>query len=51
MQSMGVPGVLLPLVIALELGGGLAVMFFVTCQWETPDSMRMASTSICETPS
>lgn len=26
MQSMGVPGVLLPLVIALELGGGLAVM-------------------------
>jgi putative oxidoreductase len=25
MQSMGVPGVLLPFVIALELGGGLAV--------------------------
>ena len=26
MQSAGVPGVLLPLVIALELGGGLAVL-------------------------
>lgn len=26
MESMGVPGVLLPLVIALELGGGLAIM-------------------------
>ncbi len=27
MQSMGVPGGLLPLVIALELGGGLAIIF------------------------
>jgi putative oxidoreductase len=26
MQSMGVPGVLLPMVITLELGGGLAVI-------------------------
>ena len=26
MQSAGVPGVLLPLVIALELGGGLAIL-------------------------
>lgn len=26
MQSMGVPGALLPLVIALEIGGGLAVL-------------------------
>jgi len=26
MQSMGVPGMLLPLVIALEIGGGLAVI-------------------------
>jgi len=27
MESMGVPGALLPLVIAVELGGGLAVAF------------------------
>lgn len=27
MASMGVPGALLPLVIALEIGGGLAVLF------------------------
>lgn len=27
MQSMGVPGALLPLTILLELGGGLAVLF------------------------
>ena len=26
MEAMGVPGMLLPLVIALELGGGLAIM-------------------------
>jgi putative oxidoreductase len=26
MESMGVPGVLLPLVIALEIGGGLAIL-------------------------
>ncbi|MDD9892917.1 MAG: DoxX family protein [Gammaproteobacteria bacterium] len=31
MESMGVPGALLPLVIALELGGGLAIIagFFI----------------------
>lgn len=27
MEAMGVPGALLPLVIALELGGGLAILF------------------------
>lgn len=27
MQAMGVPGFLLPLVILLELGGGLAILF------------------------
>jgi putative oxidoreductase len=27
MQSMGVPGFLLPLTILLEFGGGLAIMF------------------------
>ena len=27
MESVGVPGMLLPLVIALELGGGLAIAF------------------------
>lgn len=27
MQAMGVPGALLPLVILLELGGGLAILF------------------------
>ena len=35
MQSAGVPGALLPLVIALELGGGIAIaggfLFLVTC--------------------
>ena len=31
MQSMGVPGMLLPLVIALELGGGLAII----AGWQT----------------
>jgi putative oxidoreductase len=33
MQAAGIPGALLPLVIALELGGGLAVLFglFTRC--------------------
>ena len=31
MESMGVPGMLLPLVIALELGGGLAILL----GWQT----------------
>jgi putative oxidoreductase len=31
MESMGVPGMLLPLVIALELGGGLAII----AGWQT----------------
>ena len=33
MDSMGVPGVLLPLVIALELGGGLAILAGVFTRW------------------
>ncbi|NUR22789.1 DoxX family protein [Frateuria sp.] len=33
MESMGVPGVLLPLVIALELGGGLAILTGVFTRW------------------
>lgn len=33
MQAAGVPGVLLPLVIALELGGGLAVLFGLFTSW------------------
>lgn len=33
MESMGVPGVLLPLVIALELGGGLAILAGVATRW------------------
>lgn len=33
MESMGVPGVLLPLVIALELGGGLAILFGAGTRW------------------
>jgi len=39
MQSMGVPGVLLPLVIALELGGGLAVMLGL---WTRPLAWLLA---------
>ncbi|TNE36023.1 MAG: DoxX family protein [Alphaproteobacteria bacterium] len=31
MESMGVPGMLLPLVILLEIGGGLAILF----GWQT----------------
>lgn len=33
MESMGVPGELLPLVIALELGGGLAILAGVGTRW------------------
>ena len=33
MESMGVPGVLLPLVIALELGGGLAILAGMYTRW------------------
>lgn len=33
MEAMGVPGMLLPLVIALELGGGLAILAGVFTRW------------------
>lgn len=33
MEAMGVPGVLLPLVIALELGGGLAITAGFFTRW------------------
>lgn len=33
MESMGVPGALLPAVIALELGGGLAILAGVATRW------------------
>jgi putative oxidoreductase len=33
MESMGVPGALLPLVIALEVGGGLAILAGVATRW------------------
>ncbi|GAB1407234.1 DoxX family protein [Thermomonas brevis] len=33
MQAMGVPGALLPLVIALELGGGLALLAGLGTRW------------------
>ena len=33
MEAMGVPGVLLPLVIALEIGGGLALLLGWQTRW------------------
>ena len=33
MESAGVPGALLPLVIALELGGGIAILVGVGTRW------------------
>jgi len=33
MASVGVPGILLPLVILLELGGGLAILFGFFTRW------------------
>jgi putative oxidoreductase len=33
MQSFGVPGALLPLVIALEIGGGLAIVVGFLTRW------------------
>lgn len=33
MESMGVPGAILPLVILVELGGGLAVLFGFLTRW------------------
>ena len=33
MESMGVPGALLPLVIALELGGGVAILAGAFTRW------------------
>lgn len=33
MEAMGVPGALLPLVIALELGGGLAILAELFTRW------------------
>ncbi|MCY1552624.1 Inner membrane protein YqjF [compost metagenome] len=33
MESMGVPGALLPLVIVLEVGGGLALIFGFLTRW------------------
>lgn len=33
MEAMGVPGALLPLVIALELGGGLAILSGAFTRW------------------
>jgi putative oxidoreductase len=33
MESVGVPGILLPLVIALELGGGVAVLAGFLTRW------------------
>ena len=33
MEAMGIPGILLPLVIALEIGGGLTIMLGWKTRW------------------
>lgn len=43
MESMGVPGMLLPLVILLEVGGGLAILTGFMTRWV---SLAMAAFSI-----
>lgn len=43
MDSVGVPGALLPLVIALELGGGLALLAGVFTRWT---SLALAGFSV-----
>lgn len=40
MDSMGIPGALLPLVIALEIGGALAVIVGFKTRWAA-DSRRV----------
>lgn len=36
MEAAGVPGMLLPLVIAVELGGGIAILLGVFTRWVAP---------------
>ena len=46
MEAMGVPGILLPLVILLQLGGGLAVLFGLATR---PISLLLAAFTLLAT--
>ncbi len=47
MEAMGVPGVLLPLVIMLQVGGGLAIIAGWKTKWA---SMVLAAFSVARPP-
>src|SRR3546814_16730618 len=45
MEAMGVPGALLPAVIALELAGGLAILAGAYTRWAAPATAAFSNAS------